>query len=250
MTDGVDLPTSRDFEDLTRLSKAHRAHSLCLPFVWIALYGMFAVWNWWPIAVACLVCLSFVTYGSISHDLVHGNLGLSKRTNSFMLSVIELLALRSGHAYQAAHLHHHTRYPREDDIEGAAARMSFGRTILEGVIFQPRIWWWAAHHARRGRKLILAEGIGCVVLLLASVLLAKWTPVFLVYCVLMILGSWIIPLVTSYVPHAPDENGELRQTRLFRGKIASLVAVNTCTTWSIIFIHRFPIIIGLGWQNG
>lgn len=225
MADEVELPRSRELEDLTRLSTARRTISLCLPFGWIALYVLFAYWQWWPLAVGCLVCLSFVTYGSISHDLVHSNLGLQKRTNSFLLSLIELLALRSGHAYQAAHLHHHARYPHEDDIEGAAARMSFGRTILEGMIFQPRIWWWAVHHAKRGRRIIVLEGVASVTLVVASVLLTRWTPIFLAYCVLMILGSWIIPLVTSYVPHAPDKEGELRQTRLFRGKMASLVAV-------------------------
>jgi beta-carotene hydroxylase len=46
-----------------------------------------------------------------------------------------------------------------------------------------------------------------------------------VYVVLMIMGSWIIPLVTSYVPHDPEGSSELLQTRLFRGKVASLVAI-------------------------
>jgi beta-carotene hydroxylase len=225
MMSEIGLPTPRDVGDLAHLSKVRRTLSLCVPFAWIGLYGLFAFWNWWALSVACLVCLSFVTYGSISHDLVHSNLGLSKQANSFWLSFIELLTLRSGHAYQAAHLYHHARYPHEDDIEGAAARMSLGRTIVEGVIFQFRIWGWAVRNAKRGRKIIIAEGVGCVILVIASIVLARWTPVLLVYCLVMILGSWIIPLVTSYVPHAPYEESELRQTRLFRGKVASLIAV-------------------------
>src|SRR5262245_10481889 len=108
----IELPALHEFaDDLTRISAARRTFSLTMPFVWIGLYFLFATWRWWPLAVACLVCLSFVTYGSISHDLVHGNLGLRRRTNGFLLSLIELLALRSGHAYRAAHLHHHARYP-------------------------------------------------------------------------------------------------------------------------------------------
>ena len=222
----VTLPSVQELgAALTHVSALRCGISLSLPFVWISLYFLFAVWRWWPLAIACLVCLSFVTYGSISHDLVHANLGLRRRTNHFLLSLIELLALRSGHAYRLAHLHHHARYPHDDDIEGAAAKMSFAHTIFEGVIFQPRIWWWAVRQTGRDRRIILLEGIGCAMLVLLAIASSMWTPVFLVYVVLMIMGSWIIPLVTSYIPHDPDGEGELSQTRLFRGKVASLIAV-------------------------
>jgi beta-carotene hydroxylase len=220
------LPSLHDFAgDLTHISRPRLFWSLMLPFVWIALYFLFASWRWWTPAVACLVCLSFVTYGSISHDLVHGNLGLPKWINDLLMTLIELLALRSGHAYRMAHLHHHALFPHDDDIEGAAARMSLTRTLLEGVIFQFKIWWWAVRQSRKGRFLILLEGFGCFSLIGLSIALYPRTPIFLVYVVLMIMGSWIIPLVTSYVPHDPDGDNELLQTRLFRGKVASLVAV-------------------------
>jgi len=79
--------------------------------------------HWWIPAVIALVFVSFYTYGSTSHDLVHGNLGLPRRINDLLLTITELIAFRSGHAYRAAHLYHHASYPAEDDIEGAAAGM-------------------------------------------------------------------------------------------------------------------------------
>jgi hypothetical protein len=82
---------------------------------------VFAARNHWIPAVACLVISSFVTYGSVSHDLVHRNLGLPKRANDLLLVSIELLALRSGTAYRLVHLQHHRVYPGDDDIEGAVA---------------------------------------------------------------------------------------------------------------------------------
>jgi beta-carotene hydroxylase len=222
----VTLPPLGDFAgDLTHVGRLRLVWTLALPFVWIALYLLFATWRWWPLAVACLVCLSFVTYGSISHDLVHRNLGLRKGINDFFLTLIELLALRSGHAYRMAHLHHHALFPHEDDIEGAAAGMSLIRTLLEGVIFQIKIWWWAVRQSHRDRLLLVLEGVGCVGLIGLSIALYPTTPIFLVYVVLMVMGSWIIPLVTSYVPHDPNGGSELLQTRLFRGKVASLVAI-------------------------
>jgi beta-carotene hydroxylase len=211
--------------DLTHISRFRRSLSLVLPFLYAVLYFCFAILGWWPLAVLALVCLSFVTYGSISHDLVHRNLGLRKSTNELLLSIIELLALRSGHAYRMAHLHHHRRYPQRDDIEGAAARMSFMRTLLEGLILQFKIWMWAVRQTGRERVWAIVEGVICVLLVALSIFLYSVTPIFLVYVVLMIMGSWIIPLITSYIPHAPDAESELFQTRLFRGRVASIIAL-------------------------
>src|SRR5206468_835812 len=39
-------------------------------------YFRFAGLGWWPAAVLAVAALSFVTYGSTSHDLVHRSLGL------------------------------------------------------------------------------------------------------------------------------------------------------------------------------
>src|SRR6266550_697855 len=103
-----EIPPLRDLgPDLLRVPPWRIAWSLALPFLWCGAYIAFATLGWWPAAVFALVALSFVTYGSTSHDLVHRSLGLPRWLNDLLLCVVELLALRSGHAYQAAHLHHH-----------------------------------------------------------------------------------------------------------------------------------------------
>src|SRR6266581_667811 len=130
--------------DLLHIDHVQRVMAVMTPFALAALYITLAHFRFWPLAVVTLMYLSFVTYGSISHDLVHRTLGLPRGVNDFFLSVIELMAFRSGHAYRLAHLHHHARFPHDDDIEGAASKMSLMRTLLEGVIFQPRIMIWAA----------------------------------------------------------------------------------------------------------
>jgi|tagenome__1003787_1003787.scaffolds.fasta_scaffold20463064_1 beta-carotene hydroxylase len=222
----VNLPRLSEIGlDLTRISNVRLVCSLALPFVWFALYFVLAQGHCWAMAVACLVCLSFVTYGSISHDLVHGNLGLPRGINNFFLTVIELIAIRSGHAYRMTHLRHHAIYPSEDDIEGAAARFSFVRTLVEGVLFQPKIWRWAVSQEHKDRPLIVGEGIGCAAIIAMAAILWPVTSVPLVYVAVMIMGSWIIPLVTSYVPHDPEAEDQLQQTKLFRGRVASIVAL-------------------------
>lgn len=220
------LPTLDELgHDLLEVSPIRRVVTLLTPFACVAAYFVFASYRLWPLAVLALMYLSFVTYGSISHDLVHRTLSLPRRLNELLLTVIELLAFRSGHAYRLAHLHHHARFPHDDDIEGAAARMSLSRTLLEGVIFQPRIMLWAAWNHGRRHPIVFVEVALVLILLIACLATLRFTPVFAVYATLMIMGSWIIPLVTSYVPHNADGRTTLEQTRLFRGRVASVIAM-------------------------
>src|SRR5579872_6701090 len=86
--------------DLVRVSAVRRAWSLALPFLGFLAYAQAATSDHWALAVLATMGISFVTYGSVSHDLVHRSLGLSRRMNDLLLCVIELLAIRSGHAYQ------------------------------------------------------------------------------------------------------------------------------------------------------
>jgi beta-carotene hydroxylase len=222
------VPPLRELgEDLLRTTALRRAVTLVLPFLCTAAYFACASRGRWPLAVLAVMALSFFTYGSTSHDLVHRTLGLPRWANDLLLSATELLCLRSGHAYQMAHLHHHARFPDEDDVEGASARMSFARALLEGPIYQLRIWPWALERAnRRERAFILVEGAGCVAFLAASALLVPRTPIVFVYAALAVMGSWIFPLITAHLQHFPHERNALFQTRTFRGVGARVLAAD------------------------
>jgi beta-carotene hydroxylase len=218
-------PTITDLgEDLLRISPFRRWVSVLSPFGWSTAFFVFALWDRWIPAMACLVALSFVTYGSVSHDLVHRNLGLPKRTNDLFLVLIELLALRSGTAYRLAHLHHHGHYPADDDVEGAAAKMGPIGALLEGIRFQAKLYRWAWRQYPRSRRKLGFEGILILLAYVASLLALPRTPIPLVYAVLMTMGAWIIPFITSYIPHNPDAEDSVHQTRAFRGKALSILA--------------------------
>ncbi len=140
-------------------------------------------------------------------------------------------------------------FPHEDDIEGAAAKMSFFRTLLEGIIFQPRIMLWAAtrtaSHPGRHRSKSSRHSL----LLIVCFALIPRTPIFAVYAVLMIMGSWVIPLVTSYLPHNPAGRTVLSQTRLFRGKIASVIAMEHLYHLEHHLYPRCRITTGQSWRD-
>ncbi len=221
-----DLPTLDALgRDLLRVPVWRRVVSLVAPFVLTALFFVLAAQGEWLAALACPVLLSFLTYGSISHDLVHRNLGLPKWLNEVLLTLIELLTFRSGHAYRAVHLHHHARFPADDDLEGAAAKMSLVRSLIEGVGLQPRLWFFAMRHKDAHRPWAIVECLVSATLFGASIAVLPITKAPFVYAALMIMGSWIFPVITAYIPHNPQGTTDLTQTKLFRGKVLSIVAL-------------------------
>lgn len=211
--------------DLLIVPVWRRVATLVTPFVLAALFFVLAAQGEWLAALVCPVLLSFLTYGSISHDLVHRNLRIPRLLNEVLLTLIELLAFRSGHAYRAVHLHHHARFPAEDDLEGAASKMTFWRSLLEGPSLQPRLWIFAMRRPGAHRRWAIAEAVAVLTLFAASAAAWPWTKAPVVYALLMIGGSWIFPLITAYIPHDASGTTELTQTKLFRGKVLSVVAM-------------------------
>jgi len=219
------LPSLEDLgHDLLMVAPWRRAVSLSLPFVLTAFFFVLAARGYWIPALVCPVVLSFLTYGSISHDLVHRTLALPRWLNEALLCAIELMAFRSGHAYRFTHLHHHAHFPDEGDIEARAARMSPAGALLDGVTLQPRLFLFALRTSKRDRTWIIAEGLAVVVMLVASLAVIPFTAIPALFAALMIAGSWIFPLVTVFIPHNVEGTTELTQTTLFRGIVLSIVA--------------------------
>ena len=220
------LPTLSELgRDLLHVSRLAVFISLIFPFILTLGFFSFSLLGWCLMALLCPVLLSFFTYASISHDLVHRTLGLPKNLNEDLLCAIELLALRSGHAYRASHFHHHAKFPAEDDLEGAASGMPFLRALLDGFTLQFRIWLHAMRMSKTDRLWIRWEGAAILVLLSLSLAAIPWTILPAIYGGLVIAGSWIYPFMTSWVPHDAGGTSELTQTRLFRGQVVRFLAI-------------------------
>ncbi len=232
--------------DLLHVTRWQAARAIGSPFIACAAFWFFAgAGNWVP-AVLSLVVLSFVTNGSTSHDLVHRSLGLRPLLNDVLLSLIEVITLRSGHAYQLAHLNHHARFPHHDDVEASAARISLSRALLEGVVFQFRVYDWALRHPRGRRRWIVGEGIAVAAIVLGAIAALRWTIVPGVYVGLVVAGSWLIPLITSYLPHDADAADALHQTRRFRGLVARVLAVDHLYH---LEHHLYPAVPHQNWRR-
>ena len=71
--------------DLLTVKSWRRAVSVTTPFLLTITFFVFAAYGLWIGSIACTMLLTFLTYGSISHDLVHGTLPLPRAVNETLL---------------------------------------------------------------------------------------------------------------------------------------------------------------------
>lgn len=221
-----ELPALTDIEDLRKVELSSVVVSLLTPVLAAALYFYLAFHQQWFLAFLCVAYLSFCTYASTSHDLVHGAFRLPVRLNNFLLSAMELLCLRSGHAYRLSHLHHHKVFPAADDVEAQIACGSLVRLVCLSPFHQFRIWRWSLKNGRRSDRVwLIAEATISTLYIVFSLLSLRYTAVFFVYTVLVIGGSWVYPFATVYFPHDPKGTSVFFQTRLFRHRLFDLLSL-------------------------
>lgn len=206
-------------KDLLTTTRWQRRLACARPVALLAFYAGAAYLGWWWLT-PLLIFLIFVAIVTVTHDVVHGALGLGPRQTEWALFFFGAILLESGHAYRLSHLQHHRVFPGPDDPEGDPARMSFWKAMLYGPLFLPRLWCWAFRRARStDRRWLLAEAAWAIAVPIAGFVLWPWTPAVLVYAVLAVGGSWVYPLLTVHLPHHHYGDTPLTQTGTLRGRI-------------------------------
>ena len=234
--------------DLLATSWPRRTFVLAAPLLSSALFVASATFGQPILCVVATGLVTFFTYGTASHDLVHRALGLSRGTNEILLSVIELLALRSGHVYRLVHLHHHRHLSDPTDIEGAAAHApSWWRAVLAGPAYMPRLWVWAWRHGnRRDRRWIAIESLIIVAFWGAALITYPATPAPAAYAVLVTMGAWAFPLLLVYLQHDPSGSTPLSATRAYRGRVIPALLLEH--TYHLEH-HLYPAVPGHRWRE-
>jgi beta-carotene hydroxylase len=217
-----ELPTLESLGgDLLVTTRSQRRIALARPFLGVAAYALAAhAGLWW--LTPFLVFLIFVAVVTVTHDVVHGSLGLSRRQTEWALFALGAVLLESGHAYRATHLRHHSVFPGPDDPEGDPARSSLLKAILWGPLFLPRLWCWAYARSKPGgtqRRWLVAEAAWALAAPVVGLWLLPSTPAPLVYVALAVVGSWVYPLLTVHLPHRHYGDTPLSQTHTLRGRI-------------------------------
>lgn len=202
--------------DLVVTTRPRRVLTLSLPYAGVALFAAAWLAGWWWLTPLIAFGI-FVAVVTATHDAVHRSLGLGRRATEWALFLLGAVLLESGHAYRATHLQHHRTFPGEDDPEGYPADLSALGAILYGPVFLVRLWWWAFQRSRPGQRAwLLAEAALPFLAVAAGTVLSRGV---LVYAVMMIVGSWVYPLLTVHLPHRHYGDTPLTQTRTLRGRV-------------------------------
>lgn len=203
--------------DLLVTSPRQRRLALARPLVGVAAFALAARAGWWVLTPVALFAV-FVAVVTVAHDVVHRTLGLGPRASDWALFWLGLVLLESGHAYRSTHHQHHRVFPGDGDPEGYPAKMGFVGAVLYGPVFLVRLWVWA-YRRGRDRRWLLAEAAAPVLAAAAAAVLWPVTPAPAVYVAGAVIGSWVYPLLTVYLPHHDYGDTPLTQTRTLRGRI-------------------------------
>ena len=179
--------------DLRITTPGQRRLALLRPLLGMAAYALAVHFRLWWVAPV-IVFFIFVAVVTVTHDVVHGSLGLSRRQTDFALFFMGAILLESGHAYRASHWQHHRVFPGPDDPEGDPARMPLVKVILWGPAFLPRLWWWAYRRNARAseRRWLLDEAALALAVVIVSILFRRSLPAMLVYVMLVTIGVGFI----------------------------------------------------------
>jgi beta-carotene hydroxylase len=202
-----------------------RSIALCRPYAAVGLFTIVASVDWWW-ATPIVAFMIFVAVVTVTHDVVHRSLGLTPRQTDWALFFMGLVLLESGHAYRATHIQHHRLFPHDDDPEGYPANLSLLGAICYGPFFLARLWWWAFRRNRsrpKERTWMIAEALAPLAAVVTGILLWPFTPAVLLYATMMVVGSWVYPFLTVYLPHHDYGDTPLRQTRTLRGRIVPAI---------------------------
>lgn len=207
--------------DLLATTWRQRWWALARPFLAVVVYFVVVALGGWWLAPVILFAL-FVAVVTVTHDVVHNSIGLTRRQTDCALFLFGALLFESGHAYRATHHRHHDVFPGPDDPEGDPARMSALSSVLHGPVFLARLWRWAYSRRRgqsRERAWLLIEALwaSCGYLLAVG---GWWLhPGIALYALGVIVGSWVYPLLTVHLPHHDYGDTALTQTRTLRGRV-------------------------------
>ena len=149
--------------------------------------------------LAAAVFLFFALFNWM-HDAMHASLGLSRRANRVLLSVLAASIGVSGEASRYFHLLHHGRPFSSEDLEGRGVDWPWTRLVLHAPLAYLSLPWLGWSRApKRGRRVQLVEWIAVAAWF---AICACFAPLR-VYLAVLLPAQLTIPLWGAKLPHRP-----------------------------------------------
>ncbi|MFP5391896.1 MAG: fatty acid desaturase family protein [Gammaproteobacteria bacterium] len=222
------LPPLKAFAaDLQTVTQVQRIAAPLLPLLTLAAFVALCTLRLYALLPLATVA-HFIAITAFTHDVAHGTAGLGRKASDWVLFVVSIAMLESGHAFRYSHLHHHSHCMEEDDLEGAPALGTLAEALLGGPGYLARLGLAAYRRSpsRRERRWMLAELAGCIAMVFIALLLVRVSAIPLAYLAMMWLGSWLYPVTTAWLPHYRPAAHALGQSRTLRGRIVPALFLN------------------------
>jgi beta-carotene hydroxylase len=149
------------------------------------------------VTAAALLFLGFFT---LVHDAMHSALGLSRRTNGFLLSLAAALIGVSGHANRRHHFHHHAHPMEANDAETAFGERRLSRALWCGVVHGLSAPLESLRNPRALRRELVEWSLA---LALSIAAFASGSSALMVYGVVTFALRLSLPVWGGLVPHEP-----------------------------------------------
>lgn len=149
-------PAGIRWDDLQPMNRRDTMHELLLPIPWLLASWLLFASPLWLLGFAASF-MFFLCALRLNHEAIHGNLGLNRAGDRFVLHALSFLIGSSNNAVAYGHMLHHKHAMGPGDFEGKCGHMSFWEVLRYGPRFPVDInreAWKGSGPAGRRRILI------------------------------------------------------------------------------------------------
>lgn len=200
-------PNGIVWHDLRSFSRWNLLRELTLPLPWIALsFFIYStdMWMFGPIASF----MFFLCGLRLNHEAIHGNLGLSRRGDSVVMTTLSAIMLGSNHADAYCHVRHHKFNMGDGDIEGRCGRMGFWEVLRYGPRFPVdlNLAAWRSG-SRYWRKRVVIDWLAIFVFV--AICLISGQQFLILHLGAMVVAQCLTALFAVWITHQGTENSDL-----------------------------------------
>jgi fatty acid desaturase len=200
-------PNGIVWHDLRSFSRWDLLRELTLPLPWIALsFYIYStdMWMFGPIASF----MFFLCGLRLNHEAIHGNLGLSRRGDSVVMTTLSAIMLGSNHADAYCHVRHHKFNMGDGDIEGRCGRMGFWEVLRYGPRFPVdlNLAAWRSG-SRYWRKHVVIDWLAIFVFV--AICLISGQQFLILHLGAMAVAQCLTALFAVWITHQGTENSDL-----------------------------------------
>lgn len=235
-------PIGIRWSDLQPMRRRDTLHELALPLPW--LLGSWALFSSpvWPLGFLASF-MFFLCALRLNHEAIHGNLGLPRAGDRWVLHGLSFLMGSSNNAVAYGHMLHHKHAMGPGDFEGKCGHMTFWEVLRYGPRFPLDVnrHAWAGSN-RAGRRRIAVDWALNLAMIVLAILIGGF---LLFHIAAMAIAQCLTALFAVWITHQGTEGSGIA-ARSQRGILARLAYLmfyhREHHLYPRVPVHRLPIL--------